>query len=172
MADGAEASSDCEMQSERGQKSEVSGQISPTNISQVAGPVRPIGTICHFSELIAYRKAFALGVAICRATQTWPTDERYSLTDQVRRSSRSIGANIAEAWAKRRDEAHFVSKLSDADAEAHETEHWLACALRHGYIDQANFDALRTRLAEVGRLLGGMIAKPRSFRPRAEIVPS
>jgi four helix bundle protein len=125
------------------------------------------GSIHHFSDLIAYRKAFAVGVAIFRISSAWPAEERYALTDQVRRSSRSIGANIAEAWAKRRYEAHFVSKLTDADAEAHETEHWLACALKHGYIDHADFDTMRSRLAEIGRLLGGMMANAETFRPRS-----
>lgn len=135
----------------RGQKSEVRGA--------------PPGVIRHFSELVAYRKAFSIGVHVLEISRQWPGDEKYSLTDQVRRSSRSIGANIAEAWGKRRYEAHFVSKLTDADAETHETEHWLACALKHGYLSRPEFDELRRRLAEVGRLLGGMIAKAKTFVP-------
>jgi four helix bundle protein len=123
--------------------------------------------ICHFSDLIVYRRAFSLGVAIFRFPRAWPAEERCALTDQVRRSSRSFGANIAEAWAKRRYEAYFVSRLTDADAEANETEHWLACALKIGYIGISDFEAMRTRLAEIGRLLGGMMANAASFRPRS-----
>ena len=84
-------------------------------------------------------------------SRTWPPEERYALTDQVRRSSRSVGANIAEAWGKRRYEASFVAKLVDADGEAHETEHWLINAEAHGYITNEQLSGLRSRLAEVGR---------------------
>lgn len=89
---------------------------------------KPAGPIRHFTDLIVYRRAFALAIRVFDLSRTWPAEERYALTDQIRRSSRSIGANIAEAWAKRRYAAHWISKLSDADGEAHETEHWLGCA--------------------------------------------
>ena len=79
--------------------------------------------IRSFRELRAYKAAFELQQAIFKVTQSWPSEERYALTDQVRRSSRSIGANISEAWAKRKYPAHFVSKLSDADGELQETSH-------------------------------------------------
>ncbi|MEY4489417.1 MAG: hypothetical protein RIQ79_1925 [Verrucomicrobiota bacterium] len=122
-----------------------------------------MGAIRHFTDLIAYQKAFALAREVFKTTKTWPTDERYSLTDQIRRSARSIGSNIAESWGKRRYRAHFVSKLTDADTERFETEHWLLCALDHGYIDQATFDRLLDLLAEVGRLLGGIMQNPDPF---------
>ncbi len=96
-------------------------------------------------------------------SKTWPIEERYALTDQVRRSSRSIGANLAEAWGKRRYEAAFVAKLTDADAEAHETEHWLINAQAHGYITVNELTHLRSLLDEVGQMLGSMIARPESF---------
>ena len=81
----------------------------------------------------------------------------YALTDQGRRSSRSIGANIAEAWRKRRYEAHFISKLTDADGENAETQHWLDTALACEYIDQARHAKLISLSEEVGKLIGAMI---------------
>ena len=137
----------------RGQKSEAS----------VSKPSKPPGPIRHFSDLIVYRRAFAIAMRVFSLSKGWPLEERYSLTDQVRRSSRSIGANIAEAWAKRRYPAHLISKLTDADGEAHETEHWLGCALRHGYLAQKDFDALRDDLREVGKMLGSMLTHPERF---------
>ncbi len=122
-----------------------------------------MGAIRHFTDLVAYQKAFALGREVFKITKTFPSGERFSLTDQVRRSARSIGANIAEAWGKRRYRAHFVSKLTDADTERFETEHWLLCALDHGYVDKPTFDRLLELLAEVGRLLGGIMQNPDSF---------
>lgn len=121
------------------------------------------GAIRHFSDLIVWQKAFDLGLMVFAATKTWPKEEKYALIDQVRRSSRSVGANIAEAWGKRRYEAHFISKLSDADAELHETEHWLRFALAHGYIAQSELKDMTGLLGEVGRMLGSMMAKPAPF---------
>jgi four helix bundle protein len=121
------------------------------------------GPINRFSDLIVYQKAFALSMRIFELSRNWPAEERYALTNQVRRSSRSVGANIAEAWAKRIYGAHFVSKLSDSDAELHETEHWLMCALKHGYLTSDDFTSLSTELNEVGKMLGSMIRKPDSF---------
>lgn len=121
------------------------------------------GVIRHFSDLIVWQKAFDLGRSVFLATKTWPKEEKYALTDQVRRSSRSVGANIAEAWGKRRYEAHFVSKLTDADAELHETEHWLLCALEHGYIEARVFTEIKAILDEVGRMLGSIMANPGPF---------
>jgi four helix bundle protein len=94
------------------------------------------------------------------------------LTDQVRRSSRSVGANIAEAWGKRRYEAHFVSKLSDADAELHETEHWLRFAQAHGYITPAELKEMTSLLDEVGRMLGSMMSRPAPFVLASKKAPS
>ena len=88
----------------------------------------------RFQDLNVYKKAFELQQKIFKITKRFPKEEIYSLTDQIRRSSRSIGANIAEAWQKRRYEAHFVSKLSDADGEQAETQHWLETSLACDYI--------------------------------------
>ena len=122
-----------------------------------------MAAIRHFTDLIAYQKAFELGRLVFRTSKGWPTEERYALTDQVRRSSRSVGANLAEAWGKRRYEAHFVSKLSDADAELLETEHWLRCAMDHGYITQAQFDEIYVLMREIGRILGALMQNPAPF---------
>jgi four helix bundle protein len=121
------------------------------------------GAIRHFSDLIVWRKAYDLGLKVFEASKSWPKEEKYALTDQVRRSARSVGANIAEAWGKRRYEAHFISKLSDADAELHETEHWLRFAFAHGYIAEGALKEMTALLDEVGRMLGSMMAKPGPF---------
>src|SRR5213595_3990822 len=86
-------------------------------------------------DLEVYCKAFGVAMEIFTLSKKFPKEERYSLTDQIRRSSRSVCANMAEAWRKRRYEAAFVSKLSDSDGEAAETEVHLAFALRCGYLD-------------------------------------
>jgi four helix bundle protein len=88
-----------------------------------------------YRELRVYQLAFESAMQVYEITRALPRDERYSLTDQIRRSTRSVCANIAEAWRKRRYPASFVSKLSDADTEAAETQVWLDFALRCGYID-------------------------------------
>ena len=110
-----------------------------------------------FSELDTYQEACALDFAIFNHTRSWPKEEMYSLTDQIRRSSRSVGANIAEAWAKRRYPAHFTSKLTDADAELQETLHWLLRAKTYGYLDSKSFDVLWDSEKLVGRRLGSML---------------
>ena len=89
-----------------------------------------------FSELVVYQKARQFAREIFAITRTFPREEMYSLIDQIRRSSRSVGAQIAEAWAKRRYEKHFVSKLTDAEGELHETQHWIGIALDCGYMNQ------------------------------------
>jgi four helix bundle protein len=90
--------------------------------------------IASFRDLRVYKSAKELQQAIFHISKTWPSDEKFSLTDQVRRSSRSIGANIAESWAKRNYPSHFVSKLTDADGELQETAHWISTALDCRYI--------------------------------------
>src|SRR5437016_8939827 len=86
------------------------------------------------TELDVYRKAFEVSMLLFEESKRFPKEETYSLTDQIRRSSRSVCANLAEAWRKRRYEAHFVSKLSDAESEAEETRVWLDFAKRCGYV--------------------------------------
>lgn len=96
----------------------------------------------HFRDLRVYRQALEAASRIFELSKAWPKEERYSLTDQIRRSSRSVCGNVAEAWRKRRYPAHFVSKLSDADGETAETQSWLDQALACGYLPQSDFAAL------------------------------
>jgi four helix bundle protein len=114
-------------------------------------------------ELIVYQKSRALAREVFEMTRSFPKEETYSLTDQVRRSSRSVGAQIAEAWAKRAYEKHFVSKLTDSDGEQHETQHWIETAEDCGYISHEKSAQLVEKCREVGRLLGSMIDKSSLF---------
>ena len=114
-------------------------------------------------DLIVYQKARALAREIFEMTKSFPKEETYSLTDQVRRSSRSVGAQIAEAWAKRPYEKHFISKLTDADGEQHETQHWIETAEDCGYISHEKSVQHVEKCREVGRLLGSIIEKASLF---------
>src|SRR6516164_6786566 len=89
-----------------------------------------------FRDLIVHQRAREVAQTIFHLSKSFPKEEAYSLTDQIRRSSRAIGAQIAEAWGKRQYERHFVSKLTDADAEQLETQHWTDIALDCGYLTQ------------------------------------
>lgn len=119
--------------------------------------------IKSFRDLRVYQASFKLQQQIFKLTKTFPKEEQYSLVDQVRRSSRSIGANISESWHKRRYIAHFVSKLTDADGEQAETQHWVDTAYACGYLDQMQQEALMSQLLDIGRKLGSMISKPEKF---------
>lgn len=121
------------------------------------------GPIFSFENLHVYQAACELDLAVFKISKNFPSEERYSLTDQVRRSSRSIGANIAEAWAKRRYPAHFVSKLTDADGELQETEHWLGRALAYGYLDEGAAKKMASMCKRIGAMLGRMIQTPGDF---------
>jgi four helix bundle protein len=116
-----------------------------------------------FRDLVVYQKSFELQQDIYVLSEKFPKEELFSLTDQIRRSSRSIGSNICEAWQKRRYIAHFVSKLTDADGEQAETQHWLDTALACEYIQTEIHSGLLSRCKEIGRMLGGMMAKPEKF---------
>lgn len=116
-----------------------------------------------FRDLVVYRKARELSLALFEITEKFPKKEDYSLTDQIRRSSRSVGAQIAEAWAKRQYEKHFLSKLTDADGEQQETQHWIETAHDCQYISQEEATQLLEKCTEIGRLLGGMMAKAEQF---------
>jgi len=119
--------------------------------------------IASFRDLKVYMAAFELQQDIFVVTKTFPKEETYSLTDQVRKSSRSIGGNIAEAWQKRRYEAHFVSKLTDADAEQAETQHWLDTALACEYLTGKEYEQLFAKCMGIGRMLGSMISNAGPF---------
>ena len=113
-----------------------------------------MGRIDDFKELCVYTRAFESAMRLFDLSKVWPKEERYALTNQVRRSSRSVCSNIAEAWSKRRYPAHFVAKLSDAEQEAAETTVWLDFALRCDYIDTT----AHADLCESYRLIrGGLI---------------
>jgi four helix bundle protein len=116
-----------------------------------------------FKELIVYHKGRATAKRIFGVTKRFPKEEMYSLTDQARRSSRSVGAQISEAWAKRRYERHFISKLTDADGEQQETQHWIETAADCGYLTVEEVGSLNSDLAEIGRMLNSMIEKAASF---------
>ena len=116
-----------------------------------------------FRDLVVYQKMQRVAKEMFEITKGFPKEERYSLTDQVRRSSRSVGAQLAEAWAKRRYEKHFVSKLTDADGEQQETQHWVESAHDCEYITEQQRNKLVADLSEVGRMLDSMIHKSGSF---------
>ena len=116
-----------------------------------------------FKELVVYQKSRTLAQFIFKITKAFPKEEMYSLTDQIRRSSRSIGAQIAEAWGKRRYEKHFISKLSDADAEQLETQHWIIIAQDCEYLTHKQFETLNQNLLEIGRMLYSMMKKANQF---------
>jgi four helix bundle protein len=117
----------------------------------------------NFRELIVYQKARQMSRLVFELSNAFPREETYSLTDQLRRASRSVGAQIAEAWGKRQYERHFVSKLTDADAEQLEAQHWIETAHECGYISEEQRDRVLGLLSEVGRMLYSMIAKAEQF---------
>jgi four helix bundle protein len=114
-------------------------------------------------ELKVYQMAYALAMEIFRLSKLWPAEEKYSLTDQIRRSSRSVCSNLREAWSKRRYEAHFVSKLTDADGENSETDTWLDFAKDCGYLSESDHDRLADQARQIGAMFGGMIGNPTPF---------
>ena len=116
-----------------------------------------------FKDLIVYQKARTLAFAIFNVTKTFPKEERFALTDQVRRSSRAIGANIAEAWPKRKYPKAFVSKLIDAQSESCETVHWLEVAAECNYMENKLLDELCELLSEIQRMIESMVKSPEKF---------
>jgi four helix bundle protein len=116
-----------------------------------------------FWDLKVFQKAFDMAMEIFNTSKAFPSEEKYSLTDQIRRSSRSICSNISEAYRKKRYPAHFISKLTDADAECSETAVWLKFALTCNYIENKKFEELESKIAEIGRMLGAMINNSERF---------
>lgn len=116
-----------------------------------------------FKELDTYKLAREVSFDIFSITKEFPSEEKYSLTDQIRRSSRSVGAQIAESWGKRRYEKHFISKLTDADAGQLETQHWLEIAKECTYIDEDQFDRLTEKCESLGKKINMMIQKSDKF---------
>jgi len=117
-----------------------------------------------FRELIVYQKARVAAKMVFDVTKSYPKEENYSLIDQSRRSSRSIGAQIDEAWAKRRYPNHFVSKLSDADGEQNETQHWIETSVDCGYLNGSKAEEINAGLQEIGRMLQSMMIRAEAFQ--------
>jgi four helix bundle protein len=116
-----------------------------------------------FRDLEVYKLAREVSREIFILTKSFPKEETYSLTDQIRRSSRSVGAQIAEAWGKRRYENHFISKLTDADAEQLETQHWLEESEECKYIKTETSKLLLQKCESIGKMLQSMIDKSSTF---------
>ena len=117
-------------------------------------------------DLKVFQLAYSLAMEIFNLSKSFPREEVYSLTNQIRRSSRSVPANIAEGFRKRRYPNMFVSKLADSDGEGTETQVWLDFALDCGYMSKTNRDRLTAGYEEVGRMLSSMIADPQKFVPK------
>ena len=114
-------------------------------------------------DLEVYRKGYALAMEVFQLSRSFPVEEKYALTSQIRRSSRSICLNLREAWAKRRYEAHFISKLTDCDGENSETDSSLDFARDCGYITSKQHSVLMALCQEIGRMLGSMMKNPGPF---------
>ncbi len=123
-------------------------------------PTRRRAVIRRHTDLKVYQRAFAAAMRFFELSRKFSPEERYSLTDQGRRSSRSVGGNIAEAWRKRRYPAAFVSKLSDAEGEAAETQVWIQFAVSCEYLDRADGRALYSEYDEIIAMLVHMITHP------------
>lgn len=116
-----------------------------------------------FKELLAFQKSFQLAMDVFQVSKSFPNEEKFSLTDQIRRSSRSVSTNIAEAYRKRRYPNHFISKLTDSDAENSETNVWLEFSLKCEYINIETYNNLNNKTVEIGRLINYMINNPDKF---------
>jgi four helix bundle protein len=120
-----------------------------------------------FKDPEVYKVSRTLSAEIFQLSHDFPKEEKYSLTDQVRRSSRSVGAQIAEAWGKRKYVNHFISKLSDADSEQLETQHWLEVASECHYINETDKFRILNYCVSIGRMLQSMMDKSSMFcKPR------
>lgn len=119
-------------------------------------------------DLKVYQLAYKLAMEIYHESKAFPKDERFSLIDQIRRSSRSVAANIAEGFRKRQYPKMFLSKLADADGEAAETQVWLDFARDCSYMPAGRRDELTKGYEEVGKMLGSMMSMPEKFLPRSQ----
>ena len=122
-----------------------------------------VGYVGSFQELEVYKTSRQLSKEIFELTKAFPKEEIYSLTNQIRRSSRSIGAQVAEAWGKRDYKKHFVSKLTDADAEQLETQHWIETAHDCSYFSNETTNSLLLQNKPIGKMIHSMIRKAPSF---------
>lgn len=121
-----------------------------------------------FKDLIVYKKAFDLAMQLYRKSASFPKEEVYSLISQIRRSSRSVCSNIAEGYRKRIYEAHFISKVTDADMENSETQVWLDFAYACEYITKKEHDEFTDGAEEIGRMLNHMIEHPENYREKGK----
>ncbi len=126
----------------------------------MSGSSEKIEVVKNFRDLKVYKLSFESAMRIFELSKKWPPEEKYSLTDQIRRSSRSVSGNIAEAWRKRRYVAHFVSKLSDSDTESAETEVWLDYAQRCGYLIGSDHSDLIDKYDHICRMLTKIMNNP------------
>lgn len=117
-----------------------------------------------YRDLKVYQSAYKLAMEIFKESKSFPREERYSLTDQIRRSSRSVATNIAEGFRKRRYPNMFISKMADADSETAETQVWLDFACDCGYLSNVCCGELMSEYESVGRMLGSMIRSPEKFK--------
>jgi four helix bundle protein len=124
----------------------------------------------NFRNLTVYRKVFALAMEIFQISKKFPKEEKYSLTDQIRRSSRSVCSCIGEAYRKRQYEGYFVNKTSDADSENTETRVWLDFAQACCYITLEVWNDLELKADEVGKLLNHMIANPKKYQRKKALI--
>jgi len=121
------------------------------------------GKIRHFRDLEVYRRAFDAAMEIFQLTKRFPAEERYSMVDQIRRSSRSVCANLAEGWRKRKYEAVFRNKITDSMMEASETQCWLEFSLECGYILRSVFDKLDNEYEQIIAMLNSMEMNAQKF---------
>ena len=122
----------------------------------------------YYKDLIVYKKAYELTMEIFDLSKKFPPEEKYSLTDQIRRSSRSVCANIAEAYRRRRYRDYFINKLNDAETENSETHVWLDFSKDCGYITSDQYIELSESNDEIGKLIWYMINNPEKFRGKAQ----
>jgi four helix bundle protein len=155
-----------EEEQETGNRRQNSGNRQQTTNTEQKGLM--IMAVQSVKELEVYKKAYALAMDVFRVSRSFPAEEKYALTSQIRRSSRSVSMNLREAWAKRRYEAHFVSKLTDCDGECNETDTSLDFAKDCGYIADDQHKMLAEANREIGRMLGSMISNPAPFLLRAD----
>ena len=118
----------------------------------------------YFKETTVYKKSFSIAMEIFEISKSFPKEEKYSFTDQVRRSSRSVSVNLAEAFRKKQHPAHFVSKVSDCDMENSETAVWIDFAFSCNYIDKILHEKLLLQNEEIGKLLHHMISNPDKYQ--------
>lgn len=128
-------------------------------------------TVKDYRELRVYQLAFETAMAVYECSKTFPREEKYSLTDQLRRAGRSVCANLAEAWRKRRYPAHFVSKLTDAESEAAECQVWLAFARECGYLEKDRCAELTDKYDHICSQLNLMMREPQRWALKSPSTP-